>query len=315
MSHAIEVRRLRKSYGSKLVIDDLSFDVEPGVVTGFLGPNGSGKSTTMRLIVGLDHPNRGSAHIGGVAYAQLAQPLRVVGTLLDSEAIHPGRSAYNHLLYLSQTQLIPRDRIDQVLELVGLVDAKGQRTGSFSLGMRKRLGIAAALLGDPPVLILDEPINGLDPDGILWMRNLMKELASEGRTVFVSSHLMSEMARTADNLIVIDRGRLIARCTTRELISNRGQATVLVRSSDQAQLAAHISAAGGTITADDHDALTVHSLSARRVGELAGRNHIFIYELTPMEATLEEAFMTLTHPAETPPESTPTPDTADEVLV
>lgn len=295
MSMAIEVRALSKSYGDKLVIDDLSFVVEPGTVTGFLGPNGSGKSTTMRLIVGLDHPSSGTALIGGTEYAHLHRPLLTVGTLLDSEAVHPGRSAYNHLLYLSRTQRIPVTRIVEVLELVGLRDVSGERTGSFSLGMRKRLGIAAALLGDPAVLILDEPINGLDPDGIYWMRNLMKHLASEGRTVFVASHLMGEMAQTADHLVVIDHGRLIAECTPRELISRSSRASVVVSSSDSPLLATAIQAAGGSTDMLDHDGLTVHDLSAHRVGELAQQHHIAIYRLMPQEASLEEAFMTLTH--------------------
>jgi ABC-2 type transport system ATP-binding protein len=295
MSYAIEVRALSKSYGGKLVIDDLSFVVEPGTVTGFLGPNGSGKSTTMRLIVGLDRPSAGTALIGGVEYAQLYRPLLTVGTLLDSEAVHPGRTAYDHLLYLAQTQRIPVTRIIDVLELVGLRDVSGERTGSFSLGMRKRLGIAAALLGDPAVLILDEPINGLDPDGIYWMRNLMKNLEGEGRTVFVSSHLMGEMAQTADHLVVIDHGKLIAECTPAELIARSSRASVLVSSSDSARLATAIEATGGTAVALDDDRLTVSDLSAHRVGELAQQQNIAIYQLTPQQASLEEAFMTLTH--------------------
>ena len=295
MNYPIEVRALSKSYGDKLVIDDLSFVVDPGAVTGFLGPNGSGKSTTMRLIVGLDHPSGGSAKIGGLDYAHLSRPLLTVGTLLDSEAIHPGRSAYNHLLYLAQTQSIANKRITEVLELVGLRDVSGERTGGFSLGMRKRLGIAAALLGDPSVLILDEPINGLDPDGIYWMRNLMKHLAGEGRTVFVSSHLMGEMAQTADHLVVIDHGRLIAECTPSELIARSSRASVLVASSDSKRLAASIGAAGGHFEVRDHETLTVSELSARRIGELAAQQQIVIYQLTPQKASLEEAFMSLTH--------------------
>ncbi|MDV8009125.1 ABC transporter ATP-binding protein [Rhodococcus sp. IEGM 1318] len=302
MSHTIEVRELSKSYGDKLVIDNLSFDVESGSVTGFLGPNGSGKSTTMRLIVGLDHPSHGHAHINGVNYTQLRQPLREVGALLDSEAVHPGRSAYNHLLYLAQTQSISRHRIDEVLDLVGLRDVKGERAGSFSLGMRKRLGIAAALLGDPTTFIMDEPINGLDPDGIFWMRSMMRHLASEGRTVFVSSHLMGEMAQTADNLVVIDHGKLIAQCTTKELVARSRHTSVLVRSSDSPALAERIASAGGHTGARDDGALTVRDISAQRVGELANQHHIAIYELTPEVATLEEAFMNLTHPAMTPNE-------------
>lgn len=296
VKYPIEVRKLCKSYGNKRVIDDLSFVVEAGAVTGFLGPNGSGKSTTMRLIVGLDHPTHGSAFVGGVNYAELRRPLRTVGTLLDSEAVHPGRSAYNHLLYLARTQQIPRPRIDEVLGLVGLREVKSERAGSFSLGMRKRLGLAAAMLGDPSVYILDEPINGLDPDGIYWMRNLMRHLASEGKTVFVSSHLMGEMAQTADNLIVIEHGRLIAECTTEELIARTSHASAVVRCSDSYELAEHIAADGGRTILDTDGALTVRGISARRIGELADLHHIVLYELSPVEASLEEAFMALTHP-------------------
>ncbi|WP_186629917.1 ABC transporter ATP-binding protein [Rhodococcus sp. BP22] len=296
MTHAIEVREVSKSYGGKLVIDKLSFVVESGAVTGFLGPNGSGKSTTMRLIVGLDHPSHGSAYLNGVEYADLAMPLREVGTLLDSEAVHPGRSAYNHLLYLAQTQLISPTRVNEVLDIVGLREVKNGRAGSFSLGMRKRLGIAAALLGDPSILILDEPVNGLDPDGTRWVRELMKKLASEGRTVFVSSHLMSEMAQTAHNLIVIDHGKLIAQCTVKELIARQSEASVLVRCSDSSGLTEWIETAGGQTGTSDDNALHVRGLSAHRIGQLADEHHIAIYELTPQEASLEEAFMSLTHP-------------------
>ncbi|MEO9240008.1 MAG: ATP-binding cassette domain-containing protein, partial [Jatrophihabitantaceae bacterium] len=228
----IEVHDLSKSYRGKVVVDRLSFTVQPGRVTGFLGPNGAGKSTTMRLIVGLDHPMSGSATIGGRRYAELSRPLRVVGALLDAESVHPGRSASDHLLFLAQSQGIDRSRVKDVLDLVGLHDVADDRAGTFSLGMRQRLGIAVALLGDPQVLILDEPINGLDPDGIFWIRNLMKDLAGDGRTVFVSSHLMGEMALTADNLIVIGRGRLIADCTTEEFIERSSHKSVLVKSAD-----------------------------------------------------------------------------------
>nr|WP_256980095.1 ATP-binding cassette domain-containing protein [Rhodococcus sp. 15-1154-1] len=299
VSHPIEVRELSKSYGGKIVVDNLSFVVEAGAVTGFLGPNGSGKSTTMRLIVGLDHPTHGSTSIGGVSYVQLRHPLRTVGTLLDSEAVHAGRSAYNHLLFLARTQLISTSRIDEVLELVGLREVRDERAGSFSLGMRKRLGLAAAMLGDPRVYILDEPINGLDPDGIYWMRNLMRHLASEGKTIFVSSHLMGEMAQTADNLIVIEHGRLIAQCTTEELIARTSHASVVVKSSDPSGLAEFIAAEGGRATLESHDALTVRGISARRVGELADLHGIVVYELRPVDATLEDAFMALTHPSTT----------------
>lgn len=295
MNIPIEVRALVKRYGSKTVVDDMSFSVEPGSVTGFLGPNGSGKSTTMRLIVGLDHPTSGSALIGGVEYAHLPRPLLTVGTLLDSDAVHPGRSAYNHLLYLAQTQGISTRRIAEVLELVSLSEVSHEHTGSFSMGMRQRLGLAVALLGDPPVLILDEPVNGLDPDGIFWIRNLMKHLAGEGRTVFVSSHLMSEMAQTADHLVVIDRGRLVARCTPSELIARSSEASVSVTSSDSTSLAALVREAGGHCDVEGPDSLTVRGVSAHRIGELAQRHRIAIYELTPQEASLEEAFRKVTH--------------------
>ena len=291
----IEVRELSKRYGAKLVVDRLSFTVQPGLVTGFLGPNGAGKSTTMRLIVGLDHPASGSATIGGRRYAELPRPLLIVGALLDAESVHPGRSAYDHLLFLAQSQGLPRRRVNEVLDLVGLHDVATDRAGTFSLGMRQRLGIAVALLGDPQVLILDEPINGLDPDGIFWIRNLMKHLAGEGRTVFVSSHLMGEMAVTADNLIVIGRGRLIADCSTEEFIDRSSHKSVLVRSADQDRLRVVLVGAGGQISAPDDGAVTVRSLDARHIGELAAHAGITLWELSPQLASLEEAFRELTH--------------------
>jgi ABC-2 type transport system ATP-binding protein len=314
----IEVHELSKSYHGKLVVDRLSFTVEPGRVTGFLGPNGAGKSTTMRLIVGLDHPMSGSATIGGKLYAELSRPLRVVGALLDAQSVHPGRSAYNHLLFLAQSQGIPRSRVSEVLDLVGLHDVATDRTGTFSLGMRQRLGIAVALLGDPQVLILDEPINGLDPDGIFWIRNLMKQLAGEGRTVFVSSHLMSEMSLTADNLIVIGRGRLIANCSTEEFIEHSSHKSVLVKSADQHRLRAVILGAGGQLgdgDDDDDDAVVVRSLDARHIGELAAHAGIVLWELSPQLASLEDAFRELTHdnrdfsasPSEAAPDTDPAP--------
>jgi len=286
----IEVHELSKSYRGKVVVDGLSFTVQPGRVTGFLGPNGAGKSTTMRLIVGLDHPSNGSATIGGRPYAELSRPLRVIGALLDAESVHPGRSAYNHLLFLAQSQGITRRRVHEVLDVVGLHDVATDRTGTFSLGMRQRLGIAVALLGDPQVLILDEPINGLDPDGIFWIRNLLKDLAGEGRTVFVSSHLMGEMAVTADNLIVIGRGRLIADCTTEEFIENSSHKSVLVKSADSGRLRAALVLAGGQISSDADGGLVVRSLDARHIGELAARAGIALWELSPRLASLEEAF-------------------------
>ncbi|MBO0771032.1 MAG: ATP-binding cassette domain-containing protein [Actinobacteria bacterium] len=246
----IEVHNLTKRYGSKLAVDHLSFTVEPGQVTGFLGPNGAGKSTTMRLILGLDRPQEGRATINGKRYAQLSQPLRTVGALLEARALHPGRSARDHLLYLAQTQGLPRRRVDEVLGLVGLQDVAGKRTKGYSLGMTQRVGIAVAMLGDPEVLLLDEPVNGLDPEGILWIRNLMKQLAAEGRTVLVSSHLMNEMAVTADHLIVIGRGRLIAALPTQEFIERSAGRSVLVRSPAAAELARLITARGGTVTTE-----------------------------------------------------------------
>jgi ABC-2 type transport system ATP-binding protein len=315
----IEARDLTKRYGEKLAVDHLSFTVEPGRVTGFLGPNGAGKSTTMRLILGLDHPHSGTATINGQRYADLAQPLRTVGALLEARAMHPGRSAYNHLLFLAQTQGLPRSRVDHVLDMVGLREVARKRTGGYSLGMGQRVGIAVAMLGDPQVLMLDEPVNGLDPEGILWIRNLMKQLAAEGRTVFVSSHLMNEMAVTADHLIVIGRGKLIADCSTQEFIERSSEKYVLVRSPDAARLADLIAAEGGKATASDdsargglapHDrapgspdghagadrapALGVTGLEAPRIGEIAAANRIVLHELTPRLASLEEAYMELT---------------------
>jgi ABC-2 type transport system ATP-binding protein len=295
----IEARDLTKRYGKKLAVDHLSFTVEPGRVTGFLGPNGAGKSTTMRLILGLDRPLSGEATIGGRHYADLAQPLRIVGALLEARAMHPGRSAYNHLLFLAQSQGVPRSRVDQVLALVGLTEAAHKRTGAYSLGMSQRVGIAAALLGDPQVLILDEPVNGLDPEGILWIRNLMKQLASEGRTVFVSSHLMNEMAVTADHLIVIGRGKLIADCSTQEFIERSSEKYVLVRSPEAARLADLIAEAGGKAEPQDEGAgqaaaLRVTGMDSPRIGEIAAAGRLVLHELTPRLASLEEAYMELT---------------------
>ncbi len=290
----IEVDQLSKRFGPVTAVDGLSFAVRPGRVTGFLGPNGAGKSTTMRLLLGLDHPNTGTATIHGKRYRDLVEPLRVVGALLEAKAAHPGRSAYNHLLVLAQTQGLPRKRVDEVIDLVGLRDVADKRAGGFSLGMSQRLGLAAALLGDPRVLVLDEPVNGLDPEGILWVRNLMKYLAGQGRTVFVSSHLMSEMALTADQLIVIGRGQLIADCATDEFIARSSQRSVLVKSPDAARLTELITAEGGLVKADNGQALTVGGLPAPRIGELAAREGLVLHELTPQLASLEEAFMELT---------------------
>jgi len=295
----IEAKDLTKRYEDKVAVDHLTFRVEPGRVTGFLGPNGAGKSTTMRLVLGLDRPAAGRATINGRPYIQLAQPLRTVGALLEARSMHPGRSARNHLLFLAQTQGLPSRRVDEVLDLVGLREVARKRTRGYSLGMGQRVGIAAAMLGDPSVLLLDEPVNGLDPEGILWVRNLMKQLAREGRTIFVSSHLMNEMAVTADHLIVIGKGKLIADCSTREFIARSSEKSVLVRSPDADRLADLIAAEGGKAIAQQPSdgqagALSVTHLEAPRIGEIAAANRIVLHELTPRLASLEEAFMELT---------------------
>ena len=266
----IEVRGLVKQYGAKIAVNDLSFDVEPGHVTGFLGPNGAGKTTTMRLILGLDYPDAGTAIIHGKQYAGLAYPMREVGALIDAKAVHGGRSAYNHLLCLAQTNNLPKRRVGEVLELVGLTDVARKRARGFSLGMSQRLGIAGTLLGDPAVLMFDEPVNGLDPEGILWIRNLMKALAAEGRTVFVSSHLMSEMETTADRLIVIGRGSLLADCTMEEFIARSSGQTVRVRTPQPDLLAKAVSEAIPEATAKASTA-SVRADGHHRVGRLADR--------------------------------------------
>ena len=294
----IEVRGLVKQYGNKIAVNDLSFDVEPGHVTGFLGPNGAGKTTTMRLILGLDYPDAGTAIIHGKQYAGLAYPMREVGALIDAKAVHGGRSAYNHLLCLAQTNNLPKRRVGEVLELVGLTDVARKRTRGFSLGMSQRLGIAGTLLGDPAVLMFDEPVNGLDPEGILWIRNLMKALAAEGRTVFVSSHLMSEMENTADHLIVIGRGSLLADCTMEEFIARSSGQTVRVRTPQPDLLAKAVSEAipeaTPTATTEADGSLTVHGLTAAQVGDLAFDHGVRLHELTVVRASLEAAFMELT---------------------
>jgi ABC-2 type transport system ATP-binding protein len=290
----IEAKNLTKRYGDKVAVDDLSFTVAPGKVTGFLGPNGAGKSTTMRLILGLDRPNRGDATINGKHYRDLPRPLQTVGALLEARAIHTGRSAYNHLLALAQTQGVPKKRVDDVIDLVGLHEVARKRAGGFSLGMGQRLGIAAALLADPSVLILDEPVNGLDPEGIVWIRTLMQRLASEGRTVFVSSHLMNEMAVTAEHLIVVGRGKLIADCTTEEFIERSTEQIVVVRSPDVQSLAAAVDQDGGKSDLTPEGLLTVRNMEAARVGELASAGGFVLHELTPKRGSLEQAFMELT---------------------
>ena len=294
----IKVRGLSKRYGEKIAVNNLSFSVTPGKVTGFLGPNGAGKTTTMRLILGLDYPDAGTVTIDGRQYASLAYPMREVGALIDAKAVHGGRSAYNHLLCLAQTNNLPKRRVGEVLELVGLTDVARKRTKGFSLGMSQRLGIAGTLLGDPKLLMFDEPVNGLDPEGILWIRNLMKALAAEGRTVFVSSHLMSEMEHTADHLIVIGRGQLLADCTMDEFIARSSGQTVRVATPQPNLLAKAVTEAGGTVTADGdadgHGALTVRGLVAAQVGDIAFEHGVRLHELTVVRASLESAFMELT---------------------
>jgi ABC-2 type transport system ATP-binding protein len=291
----IEARNLSKDYGDKRAVDDLSFTVRPGVVTGFLGPNGSGKSTTIRLILGLDGPTAGEAKVNGKHYRDHAAPLHEVGALLEARSVHSGRSAYNHLLALAQTHGLPRRRVDELIDLVGLHDVARKRAGQFSLGMGQRLGIASALLGDPATLILDEPVNGLDPEGIHWIRNLLRGLAAEGRTVFVSSHLMSEMSLTADHLIVIGRGRLITDISVEEFLRQASGKVVLVRSPRAAELRELLAAPDVSITpTDERGLLEVTGLTAAQVGEVAAAAGIPLHELVPQQASLEEAFMTLT---------------------
>jgi ABC-2 type transport system ATP-binding protein len=290
----IEAVGLTKRYGERLAVDDLSFTVAPGQVTGFLGPNGAGKSTTMRMILGLDRPTAGRVTIDGKTFAALDCPLREVGALLDAKAIHGGRSAYNHLWCLAQTNNLPKRRVGEVLELVGLTEVARKRSKGFSLGMGQRLGIASALLGDPRILIFDEPINGLDPEGILWIRNLMKALAAQGRTVFVSSHLMSEMENTADHLIVIGRGRLIADCTVAEFIERNSEVAIRVRTPDSARLQELIMAGGGRVTTGADHTLLVTGLGADHIGDIAFDHAVRLHELAPVQASLEQAFMELT---------------------
>jgi ABC-2 type transport system ATP-binding protein len=289
----IEVQHLTKRYGEKVAVDNLSFTVRPGVVTGFLGPNGSGKSTTMRMIMGLDHPTAGWATVNGQHYHDLAWPLREVGALLEAKAIHPGRSAWAHLRMLAEANRIPLRRVDELLDLVGLASVAGQRAGKFSLGMGQRLGIAAALLGDPRVLIFDEPVNGLDPDGIRWVRKLLKGLAAEGRTVFVSSHLMSEMALTADEVVVIGRGRFLAQQPVAEMTAHSAARFVRVRSPELEKLRTALEDQGAQTALED-GALMVRGMDKEAIGDLAAGLPVTLHELAPESASLEEAFMELT---------------------
>lgn len=290
----IEASELTKRYGAKTAVDGLSFTVRQGVVTGFLGPNGAGKSTTMRMIVGLDAPTSGAVTVDGTRYRDLPAPLHRVGALLEARSIHPGRSAYNHLLALAQTHGIARARVDEVIELVGLQRVARKRAGTFSLGMGQRLGIASALLGDPDTLVLDEPVNGLDPEGIHWIRTLLRRLAAEGRTIFVSSHLMSEMALTADHLIVVGRGRVLADMSTADFIAQASPAVVRVRSPHATRLRELLQAEGVTIGSDEPGVLTVDGLSTDAVGERAAAHGLTLHELSTRQASLEDAFMELT---------------------
>jgi ABC-2 type transport system ATP-binding protein len=289
----IEARGLTKRYERTLAVDDLSFTVRPGLVTGFLGPNGAGKTTTMRLILGLDRPTAGTVTIDGRPHRRAASPMREVSALIDARAAHGGRSARNHLLCLAQTNAISSRRVDEVLDIVGLSEVAGKRSKGFSLGMSQRLGIAAALLGDPQVLMFDEPVNGLDPEGILWIRSLMRSLAAEGRVVFVSSHLMSEMENTADHLIVVGRGRLIADCGVAEFIDRSSGQAVLVRTPSQDVLARAVAAAGGSVTRESEQ-LRVRGLSEDQVGDIAFANSVPVYHLAAVKVSLEQAFMELT---------------------
>ncbi|MFD7918827.1 ATP-binding cassette domain-containing protein [Streptomyces sp. NPDC059740] len=290
----IEVDGLTKRYGDRLAVDGLSFAVRPGVVTGFLGPNGAGKSTTMRMMLDLDAPTAGGVRIDGRRYRDLDRPLTVVGALLEARAVHGGRSAHNHLLALAQSNGIPKRRVTQVLETVGLAAVSRKRAKGFSLGMGQRLGIAAALLGDPRVLLFDEPVNGLDPEGIHWIRNLMKQLATEGRTVFVSSHLMSEMALTAEHLIVIGQGRLLADTSMTEFIRENSRSYVRMRSPEPERLWDVLQGAGVHAVSGDGGALEVDGVEVERLGELAAQHRLVLHELSPRQASLEEAFMRLT---------------------
>ncbi|WP_344049982.1 ABC transporter ATP-binding protein [Streptomyces thermoalcalitolerans] len=290
----IELEGLTKRYGDKLAVDNLTFTVRPGTVTGFLGPNGAGKSTTMRMILGLDHPTAGSVRIDGRRYQELKNPLTYIGALLDAKAVHGGRSAYNHLLCLAQSNGIPARRVDEVLDVVGLTPVARKKAKGFSLGMSQRLGIAAALLGDPRILMFDEPVNGLDPEGIQWIRSLMKSLAAQGRTVFVSSHLMSEMALTADHLVVIGRGRLLADMSMADFIAQNSQCRVRIRTPERERMLDVLHTAGITAVEKDGGLLEVEGGKAERIGELAAEHRIVLHELSSRQSSLEEAFMQLT---------------------
>ncbi|MHC6229025.1 ABC transporter ATP-binding protein [Arthrobacter sp. MMS24-T111] len=290
----IEANGLTKVYGAKTAVAGVSFTVRAGQVTGFLGPNGAGKSTTMRMIMGLDRPTSGSVTVNGLPYVKHTAPLRQVGALLDAKAVHTSRSAYNHLLAMAATHGIPKSRVHEVIEMTGLDAVARKKAGGFSLGMGQRLGIAAALLGDPQTLILDEPVNGLDPEGVVWVRNLVRYLAGQGRTVFLSSHLMSEMAQTADHLIVIGRGRVIADAPIRDIITGKGQARVRVRTDQPDRLQQLLAGRGASIEVAERELLEVTGLEPRAIAAAALENQVMVYELTPLTASLEEAYMELT---------------------
>ncbi len=290
----ISARELTKDYGDKRAVDSLTFDVRPGIVTGFLGPNGAGKSTTMRLVLGLDRPTAGNVIVNGKPYARHAAPLHEVGALLEARSIHTGRSARNHLRALAQTHGISRRRVEELIDLVGLHDVARKRAGKFSLGMGQRLGIATALLGDPQTVMLDEPVNGLDPEGIQWIRGLLRGLASDGRTVFVSSHLMSEMSMTADHLIVIGKGRLIADRSVQEFVAAASKDLVRVRTPDLVALQQVVARLGGSAEADGDGVFEVSGVGAEEIGRAAAAQGIVLFELTPHQASLEEAFMEIT---------------------
>ena len=290
----IELQGLTKRYGEKLAVNNLTFTVRPGMVTGFLGPNGAGKSTTMRMMLGLDRPTAGDVRIDGRHYDHLKDPLRYIGALLDAKAMHGGRSAFNHLLCLAQSNGIPRRRVAEVLDTVGLTAVARKKAKGFSLGMGQRLGIAGALLGDPRILMFDEPVNGLDPEGIHWIRNLMKSLASQGRTVFVSSHLMSEMALTADHLVVIGQGRLLADTSMADFIERNSRSYIRIRSPQRERLLDVLHEEGVTVIESGSGALEVDGGKAEQIGELAAQHQIVLHELSPQQASLEEAFMQLT---------------------
>lgn len=290
----IEIQHLSKRYGAKLAVDDISFTVRPGIVTGFLGPNGAGKSTTMRVIMGLDRPTAGTTTVNGKPYAQHQDPLRQVGALLEAKAVHTGRSAYNHLLALAATHGIPKSRVGEVIEMTGLEKVARKRVGGFSLGMGQRLGIAAALLGDPQTLILDEPVNGLDPEGVMWVRQLTRRLASQGRTVFLSSHLMSEMAQTADHVVVLGRGRVLANAPIAEILAGATAQNVTVRTPTPQQLVEAIAGADVVVQPTADGALNVSGITAAQIGEAAAAAGVVLHELTPLTASLEAAYLELT---------------------